>query len=78
VLTGGCLAGTKSDHDPQSIAMRLAFWRRLERPAKEWEPLDKRIRARQKRDGGRSQSNEMASDAWATRKALFDPLGSQG
>jgi hypothetical protein len=65
------LAETKSDDDPQSVAMRLVLWRRLGRPAKEWEPLAQRIQERQNVDGGWSQSKEMASDAWATGQALY-------
>src|SRR5947208_1023146 len=41
------LAKTKTDDDPQSIAMRLALWRRLGRPANEWEPLVQHIKKRQ-------------------------------
>ena len=65
------LTETKSDGDPQSIAMRLVLWRRLGRPAAEWEPLVKRIRERQNPDGGWSQAKGMASDAWATGQALY-------
>jgi hypothetical protein len=65
------LAETKTDDDPQSIAMRLVLWRRLDRPAEEWEPLVQRIKARQNADGGWSQTRDMASDAWATGQALY-------
>jgi hypothetical protein len=65
------LAQTKSDEDPQSIALRLVLWNRLGRPAKEWEPLVKRIKDRQNADGGWSQTKDMASDAWATGQALY-------
>jgi Squalene-hopene cyclase N-terminal domain/Prenyltransferase and squalene oxidase repeat len=65
------LAETSTDDDPQSIALRLVLWRRLGRPAKEWEPLVKRIKARQNADGGWSQTKTMASDAWATGQALY-------
>jgi hypothetical protein len=65
------LAETKTDDDPQSIAMRLALWRRLGRPAEEWEPLFLRIKERQNADGGWSQTKDMASDAWATGQALY-------
>jgi hypothetical protein len=65
------LAETKTDDDPQSIAMRLVLWRRLGRPAKEWEPFVERIKERQNADGGWSQTNHMASDAWATGQALY-------
>jgi hypothetical protein len=65
------LAETRSDDDPQSIAMRLVLWRRAGRPAEEWEPLVWRIKERQNADGGWSQSPQMASDAWATGQALY-------
>jgi hypothetical protein len=65
------LAETKTDDDPQSIALRLVLWNRLGRPAKEAEPLVKRIKERQNEDGGWSQSKGMASDAWATGQALY-------
>jgi hypothetical protein len=65
------LAETKTDDDPQSIAMRLVLWKRLGRPAEEWQPLVRRIRERQNADGGWSQTKDMASDAWATGQALY-------
>jgi squalene-hopene/tetraprenyl-beta-curcumene cyclase len=65
------LAETKTDDDPQSIALRLVLWKRLGRPAKEWEPLVLRIRGRQNADGGWSQAKDMSSDAWATGQALY-------
>jgi hypothetical protein len=65
------LAATKTDDDPQSIALRLVLWRRLDRPADEWSPLVERIKARQNADGGWSQTKDMASDGWATGQALY-------
>jgi hypothetical protein len=65
------LEETKTDDDPQSIAMRLVLWQRLGRPASEWEPLVERIQSRQNADGGWSQTPEMTSDAWATGQALY-------
>jgi hypothetical protein len=65
------LAETKTDDDPQSLAMRLVLWKELGRPAEEWEPLARRIKQRQNADGGWSQANGMASDAWATGQALY-------
>src|SRR6516225_3020145 len=65
------LAETKTDDDPQSIALRLVLWNRLGRPAKETQPLVKRIKERQNADGGWSQTKDMASDAWATGQALY-------
>jgi len=65
------LTETKTDDDPQSIAMRLVLWRRLGRPSEEWQPLVRRIKERQNADGGWSQTKNMASDAWATGQALY-------
>lgn len=65
------LAETRTDDDPQSVAMRLVLWQRLGRPAKEWAPLVRRIKDRQNADGGWSQAKDMASDAWATGQALY-------
>jgi hypothetical protein len=65
------LAETKTDDDPQSITLRLVLWNRLGRPAQEWEPLVRRIKDRQNADGGWSQANDMASDAWASGQALY-------
>jgi hypothetical protein len=65
------LAGTKTDDDPQSLALRLVLWTRLGRPAAEWEPLARRIKERQNADGGWSQANGIACDAWATGQALY-------
>ena len=65
------LTNTKSDDDPQSIALRLILWRRLGRPAEEWRQLVQRIRERQNDDGGWSQTKDMPSDAWATGQALY-------
>ena len=62
---------TKTDDDPQSIALRLVLWTRLGRPAEEWQPLVKRIKERQNADGGWSQGKDLASDAWATGQALY-------
>jgi Squalene-hopene cyclase C-terminal domain len=65
------LTATKSDDDPQSVAMRLVLWRRLGRPAEDSKPLVERIKTRQNADGGWSQSKDIASDAWATGQALY-------
>jgi hypothetical protein len=65
------LTESKSDDDPQSIAMRLVLWQRLGRPAGEWKPLVARITGRQNADGGWSQTVATASDAWATGQALY-------
>jgi hypothetical protein len=65
------LTETRTDDDPQSIAMRLVLWQRLGRPAAECQLLVQRIKERQRTDGGWSQSKEMASDAWATGQALY-------
>jgi len=65
------LDATKTDGDPQSLALRLVLWRRLKRPNAEWFPLVDRIEARQNADGGWSQAEGMPSDAWATGQALY-------
>ena len=65
------LDATKTDDDPQSIALRLVIWQRLGRAPEAWEPLVQRIKARQNADGGWSQAQDMASDAWATGQALY-------
>lgn len=65
------LAETTTDDEPQSIALRLVLWKRLGRPAEEWQPLVQRIQERQNADGGWSQAKDMASDAWATGQALY-------
>jgi squalene-hopene/tetraprenyl-beta-curcumene cyclase len=65
------LTETKTDDDPQSIALRLVLWKKLGRPAVELEPLVGRIKERQNADGGWGQTKDMASDAWATGQALY-------
>jgi Squalene-hopene cyclase N-terminal domain len=65
------LTETATDDDPQSIAMRLVLWRRLNRPAGECMPLVQHIKERQNSDGGWSQAKDMPSDAWATGQALY-------
>jgi hypothetical protein len=65
------LTNTKCDDDPQSVALRLVLWKRLGRPASEWQPLVRRIQQRQNLDGGWSQAKGMNSDAWATGQALY-------
>lgn len=65
------LVSTKSDEDPQSIAMRLVLWARLGRPAPEQAALAEHIHKRQNIDGGWSQARDMPSDAWATGQALY-------
>jgi hypothetical protein len=39
------LAETKTDDDPQSIALRLLLWKRLGRLEEEWQPLLRRLAA---------------------------------
>jgi hypothetical protein len=65
------LVETKSDDDPQSVALRLVLWQRLGLPSAELEPMVQRIRERQNTDGGWSQASDMPSDAWATGQALY-------
>jgi len=65
------LSKTKSDDDPQSVALRLVLWKKLGRPTEEWQPLVKQIKNRQNADGGWSQAKDMSSDGWATGQALY-------
>lgn len=65
------MTSTKTDDDPQSVAMRLLMWIKLKRPASQWQPLVQRIVERQNADGGWSQAKELPSDAWATGQALY-------
>jgi hypothetical protein len=65
------LAETKTEDDPQSVAMRLVLWKQLGRPAEEWQPLVRRIKERQNAEGGWSQAKDMANDAWATGQAFY-------
>lgn len=64
------LIDTKTDGDPQSIAIRLVVSQRMNRPAEECRALANRIQERQNADGGWSQAAEMPSDAWATGQSL--------
>ena len=65
------LATTKSDDDPQSVALRVVLATRLGHDSAEIQPLAQRILERQNADGGWSQIAGMPSDAWATGQALF-------
>lgn len=62
---------TKSDDDPQSLALRLLIWLRVGKPREECDQLAHKISSRQREDGGWSQAPEMTSDAWATGQALY-------
>jgi hypothetical protein len=65
------LAETKTDDDPQSIAMRLVLWQRLGRPAAESEALIQSIKDRQNADGGWGQTKEMPSGRLARHFMLW-------
>jgi squalene-hopene/tetraprenyl-beta-curcumene cyclase len=65
------LADHPTDGDPQSVALRVILWHRLQRPAAESQPWVELIRSRQNADGGWSQASDMPSDAWATGQALY-------
>jgi len=67
----GWVTRTKTDDDPQSVALRLVLWRRLGRSTEDCQPLVDRIKGRQNADGGWSQAPDMTSDAWATGQALY-------
>ena len=63
-------AATPSD-TPQAAALRLLLWKRLGRPAADWEPLAKKLLAWQHTDGGWGQGKDMESDAFSTGQALY-------
>jgi squalene-hopene/tetraprenyl-beta-curcumene cyclase len=65
------LRAANSDDEPQAAALRLILWRRLGRPAGEWEPLLKKLRAAQNADGGWGQTKGAKSDAYATGQVLY-------
>jgi len=65
------LATSAPDDELQSVTLKLALWKRLARPADEWEPLVTYIKTQQHADGGWSQMADMTSDAWATGQALY-------
>lgn len=65
------LTETKSDDDPQSVALRLMVWVRAGGPPEQRDQLVRLISSRQRDDGGWSQQRDMASDAWATGQALY-------
>jgi hypothetical protein len=69
------LKRTKTDDDPQSIAMRLVLYARLEQPRSQLLPLIRRIQKRQRRDGGWSQTADGPSDAWATGQVTVSSIG---
>ena len=63
-------AATPSD-TLQADGLRLVLSKRLGQPPAEWEPLLKKLLARQNADGGWSQVTGMKSDAFATGQALY-------
>jgi hypothetical protein len=65
------LSAHATDNDPQTVALRVILWRKLDRPHAESQPWVDLIRSRQNADGGWSQSPDMASDAWGTGQALY-------
>jgi CubicO group peptidase (beta-lactamase class C family) len=65
------LRTTHRDDELQVAALRLILWRRLGRPATEWEPLVKKLRDAQNADGGWGQTSGAKSDAYATGQALY-------
>jgi hypothetical protein len=65
------LRAAKPDDELQTVALRLILWRRLRRPASEWEPLVKKICRGQNADGGWGQIKKARSDAYATGQALY-------
>jgi squalene-hopene/tetraprenyl-beta-curcumene cyclase len=65
------LRGAKPDDDQQATVLRLILWRRLGRPASDWEPLVNKLRVAQNADGGWGQTKGAKSDAYATGQALY-------
>jgi squalene-hopene/tetraprenyl-beta-curcumene cyclase len=65
------LRNARRDEELQAAALRLILWRRLGLPAREWEPLVKKLRGAQNSDGGFSQVPKAKSDAYATGQALY-------
>jgi hypothetical protein len=59
------------DDELQPTVLRLILWRRLGRPASEWEPLVQQLRGAQNEDGGWSQLTLAQSDGYATGQALY-------
>src|SRR5262249_38549254 len=65
------LRGANRDQELQAAALRLILWRRVGLPAREWEPLVKKLRGLQNADGGWGQTMQAKSDAYATGPALY-------
>jgi hypothetical protein len=65
------LRDARPDEELQAAALRLVLWRRLGLPAREWEPLVKKLRGAQNADGGWGQVEKAKSDAYATGQALY-------
>jgi squalene-hopene/tetraprenyl-beta-curcumene cyclase len=65
------LRAAHADDEPQATALRLILWRRLNRPATDWEPLVQKLRRAQNSDGGWGQTKEAKSDAYATGQILY-------
>lgn len=65
------LTETKTDGDPQSLAVRLMVAARINRPEAEVKALVRAIQENQKPDGGWAQAKDMESDAWGTGQALY-------
>ena len=63
------LERTKTDDDPQSVAMRLVVFARLEKPPSQLLPLIHRIQERQRQDG--SWSPELLTYGLSKMSAFF-------
>ena len=58
------LTETKTDDDPQTIALRLVLLKKQARPTEECKTFVRRIKESQNEDEGWSQSNDITSEAW--------------
>jgi hypothetical protein len=65
------LESAKDDGEVQTLTVRLLLARRFQRPEAVWRPLEKQLLDKQNKDGGWSQTKDMASDAFATGQALY-------
>src|SRR5262249_44377422 len=65
------LRSASSDQEPQAVALRLILWRRLGQPAREGEPLAKKLLGAQNADGGGGQTEEGAGGGRAPGQVIY-------